>query len=338
MHSVHLPAGLCYTSGVANGSGDIRAWYEGVRGLPAPKVVTGLRGTGKSAFLDQFYSELRGRGVARRRVRLIDAESPAFRRCSTGEQALALILQGVPPEGRAHLLLREAAALPDPELVVATLARNPNHELIATSSSRRLLHGPIQTIFGLVPVHFEVFPAPGVRSRSPELDRTRWHEILAKDVLAHSHVMDVPTVLRLAGWLSDNLGTMISLRIIANAISSRHRTLSPHTIGGLLDALVDANLIVRAIRWDVQEDAPLATGYRFYFTDPDLRLAQFGPALYDETRRMALNRAWLWLRHESDEVFSASGSPEVDFVTRNGNVHAYWHVDVDGDGAVVRLD
>ena len=338
LHNVHPRNALCYTAGVANGSRDIKAWYEAGHAPQVPKIVTGLRGTGKSAFLEDLYNDLRARGVARRRVRLIDAECATFRRCATGEQALSLILEGVPPEGRVYFLLREAASLPEPEQILAALAQNPDYEVVATASSRRLLQGPVRDIYGITPETYEVLPAPGIRSRSTEAECSRWNEILAKDILAHAHVMDVPTIVRLAGWLSDNLGTLISLRIISNAISSRYRMLSPHTVDGLLNALIAANLIEKAIRWDTEEEAPLATGYRFYFTDPELRRAQFGPAPYDETRRMALNRAWLWLRHESDEVFSASGSREVDFVTRNGNVHAYWHVDVDGDGAVVRLD
>ncbi len=302
---------------------DIQAWYDGVRGRSAPKLVTGLRGTGRSQFLELLYNRLRAAGVPRKRVRLLDSADPCFRRYATGQQTLEGICSTLPSDGPVHLLLREPAGFTNPEVVLAALARNPDYEIVATSSSRRLVKGAIRQIYGIAPVSFEVLPEPGRQPPSPGLSRSRGSEILVEDVLSNSRIMDVPVVNRICGWLSDNLGDMISLRIVANAVSPRNRTISPHTIGAFLESLVDAHIVCKAVRWDTEEDCPLATGYRYYFTDPDLRLAQFGPAPEGERRRMALNRAWLWLSHEAPEVFSASGHPEVHFVTRNANIHAY---------------
>lgn len=337
LHTPQLRVPLCYTRTTVNDKTDIRNWYEKARSRPVPKIVTGLRGIGKSGFLEDLYNEMRSQGVSRRRVRLLDSSAPEFRRFSNGIQTSHHLLSSVPPDGPVQFLLREAAGFPDPEFVMATLARNPNWDVVATSSSRRLISGNLQRIYNVSVDAFEVLPKAGIHRYSEDAARARWNEIFLKDVLANTHVMEVMMLNRVSCWLSDNLGEAISLRIVANAISPGHRAISPHTVGSYLDALVHANVVGKALRWDTEEETVLSTGYRYFFTDPDLRLAQFGPAPKDEKRRMALNRAWLWLRHEADEVYTASGLPEVDFVTRNGNVHAYWHVDVDGDGACVRL-
>ena len=328
---------MCYTRVAVKKKKDIRNWYEKVRDRPVPKLVTGLRGTGKSAFLEDLYNDLRSQGVSRRRVCLLDSAAPEFRRFSNGIQTSNHILSSVPSDGPVQFLIKEAAGFPDPEFVMATLARNPNWDVVATSSSRRLVCGNLQRIYNVSVDAYEVFPKSGMHAYSADAARARWNEIFLKDVLANTHVMEVMMLNRVSCWLSDNLGDTISLRIIANAISPGHRAISPHTVGSYLDALADANIICKALRWNTEEETVLSTGYRYYFTDPDLRLAQFGPAPSDERRRMALNRGWLWLRHAADEVYSASGHPEVDFVTRTGNTHAYWHVDVDADGACVRL-
>ena len=329
---------MWYTRSVACNRRDIPRWYDEVSVLPVPKLISGLRGTGKSASLEYLYNKLRSRGVPRKRVLFVDSASLEYRRILTGEAVVTHILRQVAAEGEVHLFFSEATELADPEFVLATFARLTRFRIVATSSSRRLLTGNLRKIYHVEMLVFDVLPPAGRHKFSVEASRALWNEIFLKDVLANCHVLEVQMIDRVAGWLSDNLGDMISLRLIANAIAPAHRSISPHTIGSYLDALVDANLVCKAVRWDTEEDAPLSTGYRYYFSNPDLRLAQYGPAPWGERRRMALNRAWLWLRHEAEEVYSASGLPEVDFVTRNGNVHAYWHVDVDGDGAVVRLD
>lgn len=316
---------------------DIQTWYDSIRDRHVPKVITGIRGTRKSLFLEELYNRFRARGIPRKRILLLDSESPEFRRCATGAEVVAGLRARIPTDGHVHLLFKEVAGLPDPEFVLASLIRNPDWDIIATSSSRHIVSGSLKSIYHVDVEAFDVLPPAELHTCSGDAARARWNEILVKDVLSNTRVVEVPVINRLAGWLSDNLGDMISLRLISNAISSRHRAISPHTIGTFLDMLVDANIIRKAVRWCTQEDAPLGTGYRYFFTDPDLRLAQFGPAPYGERRRMALNRAWLWLSHAEPEVFSSSGSPEVDFVTRNGKNRVYWHVDVDGDGAVVRM-
>ena len=328
---------MCYTAFIVNDRENMRRWYEGVRGTRSPKIITGLRGIGKSAFLEELHGELRAQGVSRRRVVLLDSGSPRFRRLSTGAQVANHIAAALPKDGPVQLLVREAAGFPHPDYVMAFLARNPNWDVVATCSSRRLIGGALERVYGVPVDAYEVFPPAGRHAYSADAARARWNEIFLKDVLAQAHFMEVMLVDRVGCWLSDNIGDTISLRLIANAVSPGHRAISPHTVGSYLDALVDANIVCKASRWDTGEDAPLTTGYRYYFADPDLRLAHFGSAPVGERRRMALNRAWLWLRRQSDEVFSASGRPEVDFVTRTGETRAYWHVDVEDDGAVVRL-
>ena len=135
---------------------------------------------------------------------------------------------------------------------------------------------------------------------------------------------------RIAEWLSDHLGEPVSLRSISTAISPAKRILSPHTIEAYLSSFEDAHLVEKAVRWDTIEGAPQKTWYRYFFTDPELRLAYFGPAPDYEMHRMALNRAWLHLRHATDEVFCVSGEPGVDFISRTGDTYNRWRATSDG--------
>ena len=313
---------------------EISDWFESVRGLPVPKFITGLRGTGKTAFLLGLRDRLLAEGVPPGNLLFIDTEDPALRPFATHEQMLDHIFALLPCEGRAYIFIREAAALPGAEVVVGTLAASGRREVIATSSSRRLLEHGLARYFSSRLAHFVVLPPDVAEPYAPEPARARWNDIFLNDVLAPSRILEISLAGRIAGWLSDNLGDAMSLRSISAAISPARRFLSPHTVESYLAALEDAYLVEKVMRWDVPEDSPQKTGYRYFFTDPQLRLARFGPAPEDEPRRMALNRAWLRLRRNEDVVFAASGSSDTHFVSRKGDAYRRWRLAT--DGALVR--
>ncbi len=214
---------------------------------------------------------------------------------------------------------------------MGTLVATSRFELYATSSSQRLLGQGLRDYFAGQILHFNMFPAERREPYPPLEARIRWNEIFLYDVLAPNRILELPIINRLTGWLSDNLGDALSLRQISGAISPAARILSPHTIDSYLSSLEDAHLVEKVLRWDTAEESPQKTGYRYFFKDPWLRLAHFGPAPEDEDRRMALNRAWLHLRRSEGDVFVASGTPDADFITRTASGKTVqWSVDPSG--------
>ena len=327
--SVDLSFLLVYNMGMSKAM-DISNWFESVRRHPVPKFITGLRGTGKTVFLLRLRDKLLAEGVPPANILFVDTSDPALRQYATHEQMIDHILSSLPRKEKSYIFIREAAALPDAEVVIGTLAASLQLEIVATSSSRRLLDRGLARYFSSRLAHFEILPPDSGKPYAPEAAMSRWNEIFLHDVLAPKRILEVTLAGRIAGWLSDNLGDATSLRIIAAAISPAGRLLSPHTIESYLESLEDAHLVEKTIRWDIAEEAPQKTGYKYFFTDPQLRRARFGPAPTDEARRMALNLAWLRLSHSEDEVFTASGMPEVHFVTRSGRNYSRWQMTADG--------
>lgn len=310
-------------------------WFESVRKSKTPKFITGLRGTGKTAFLLSLRDRLLEEGVPSDRIMFIDTEDPSLRRFSTHEQVIDHVLETLPGNSQSYVFIREAAHMPGPEVVIGTLAASERRTVFATSSSRRLLDQGLAGYFSTRLSHFEVLPSESSAPYTPAEAKARWNEIFLHDVLAPNRILEVALAGRILGWLSDNLGDPVSLRLISAAISPAHRLVSPHTVETYLCALEDSHLVEKAVRWDTAEESPQKTGYKYYFTDPQLRLARYGAAPLDEGRRMALNRVWLHLRHRSDEVFTASGTKGLDFITRIGSEYARWHVREDGSAEQV---
>ena len=310
-------------------------WFESVRNRRTPKFITGLRGTGKTAFLMKLRDKLLDEGVPATRMMFIDTEDPSLRRFVTHEQMIDHILSTLPGGEQSYIFIREAAHMPGPEVVIGTLAAAGRRTIVATSSSRRLLNQGLAGYFSTRLSHFEVLPQVSHTPCDPDAAKARWNEIFLQDVLAPNRILEVALAGRILGWLSDNLGDPVSLRLVAAAISPAHRLLSPHTVESYLAALEDAHLVEKTLRWDTAEESPQKTGYKYFFTDPQLRRARYGAAPLDEGRRMALNLAWLHLRHVSDEVFTASGTKGVDFISRTGSEYARWHVRDDGSAEQV---
>ena len=305
-------------------------WFDSVRELPVPKFITGLRGTGKTSILLHLRERLLEDGIPPDHLPYIDTEASELRAFATYEQILTHILTSLPRKGRSCIFIREAAALPKSEIVIGTLAASARRQVIATSSSRRLLDHGLAKYFSSRLAHVEVLPPDSEVPYPADLARARWNDIFLHDVLAPTRILETSLAERIAGWLSDNLGDPVSLRRIATAISPTRRRLSPHTIESYLASMEDAHLVEKVIRWDTAEAAPQKTGYRYFFTDPQLRLARFGPSPDGERRRMALNRAWLRLKHAEGTVFAASGTPGAHFVTQSGKDHCLWRMTADG--------
>lgn len=306
------------------------SWYRDVCGRPGPKFITGLRGIGKGAWLDRIAALLSARGVAAGRILRLDTSDPKWRQYATCDDLVDAIAALLPGKGKSYVLIREAAALHDAEVVIGALAATERFEVIATSSSRRLLEDGLARYFSNKIVHIELLPSAGRKCDSPMAARARWNEMFLYDVLAPNRIIDTYLVNRTAEWLSDHLGEPTSLRIISTAISPTKRILSPHTIEAYLAALEDAHLLEKTFRYDLDSAIVSARNYKYFFTDPELRLQHFGPAPKDEDRRMALNRAWLDLRREFGKVYCTDDVKGVDFVTETAGGVRRWRAAAKG--------
>ena len=293
------------TSHSFNNSPDgLLAWLDSVRGTSALKVLTGLRGVGKSRILSRWRDHLIATGVPEDHVVCVDAEEPILRHLGTQSDVLAYFRTQLPTDGTVYILLDEPAAFPDFEIILESLRNNPNHDVYVTLSSRRLLEGTTSGSLPRTIAHREILPSISSTSDYENTDkRSYWNEIMLRDVLSGGRTLDASLVERIAAHLSDNVGTPLSLRTVSAAVSPQGHILSPNTINAYVDALVGSCLVERAYRYDEFTGNILRTNYRIFFTDPRLRFDHFGPAPEDEERRQQLNSAWLELRHLSPRVY-----------------------------------
>ena len=281
----------------------IYAWLESVRGTRKIKILSGIRGVGKSTLLRNWCARLLRKGVREDCIVYVNAEEPALRHVRTSEEILAYLNTQLPPGNQPCLLVvDEPSSFPDYENGFGELLRNRDIDIYVSISSRRLLNEGLAPYLRGSVVLRELLPPPEGIQETEDRSRARWNEILLRDVLSDPHLTSAPLAEDIAAYLSDHVGDPISLRAVSAAVSPPGRMISPNTVNAYLTALCNAHIVERCMRWNEDSEETLKTGYRVFFKDPALRIARFGPAPSDEAVRAAMNRRWLEARNQARSV------------------------------------
>ena len=282
---------------------NIYAWLESMHGTRKVKVLSGIRGVGKSTLLRHWCARLLKRGVREDCIIYVNTEEPALRHVRTSEEILAYLKTQLPPGNQPCLLfVDEPSSFPDYENVFGALLRRRNIDIYVSISSRRLLNEGLAPYLRSSVVQRELLPPPEGIPETEERSRARWNEILLRDVLSDPHLTSAPLAEDIAAYLSDHVGDPISLRTISAEVSPPGRMISPNTVNAYLTALCNAHIVERCLRWNEDSEETLKTGYRVFFKDPALRTARFGPAPSDEAVRATMNRRWLEARNQARSV------------------------------------
>jgi len=277
-------------------------WLSSMRGKRTVKILSGIRGVGKSAALAAWRDELLFNGLPEERIVCIDAEEPVLRHLVTADDVLKYLSTQLPESGPVIMLIDEPGSFPDYEKCIGELLGQRRLDIYLTLSSRRLVTGGLSDYLrGAIAVRELLPPPEGIRETAAQ-SRARWNEIMLRDVLSEPGITDVNIAESIAAFLADAVGDPISLRMITAAISPPGKRFSPNTADAYLTALEHSHVVEKCYRWSADHEEPLNRGYRVFFTDPVLRLARFGLAP-DEDRRAALNMRWLTLRRQSTYVY-----------------------------------
>lgn len=149
--------------------------------------------------------------------------------------------------------------------------------------------------------------------------------ILIKDV--SRRVNANPTLMRsLITYLYDNIGNLISLRSIAQALTAQGVKVTPPTVSAYVDALTSAFVIYPAERFDVRGKKLLRQERKYYAVDMGLRRLLCSNNVRD-TGRVLENVVYLELLRRYRSVYVGQTTDgEIDFVTNGATGTAYWQV------------
>lgn len=326
------------------------------------KVVSGVRRCGKSKLFELFQNDLLKQGVPKENIISINFEDLAFEDLQEYHALYKYVTTHMQPTGMNYIFLDEIQHVPDFEKAVDSLFIKENADIYITGSNAYFMSGDLATLLSgryvelkMLPLSFkeyyesshlkpnhslqEIYEHYITESSFPytlQLEGKQqdineyllglYNTVILKDVVGRLHVNDVKMLESIVKYLFANVGSLLSIRKIAAAMTSAGRKIDSKTVEKYLTGLQDSMLIYQAERFDIKGKELLKINPKYYVTDAALRYLKVGRHGQD-TGHILENTVYLELLRRGYEVYVGSmTNGEVDFVAKNDRGLIYYQV------------
>ncbi len=324
------------------------------------KVITGVRRCGKSTLMQLFQKELLQSGVSEKQIISINFEDYDFVELRNAkalyQHVVARLVEGVPN----YVFLDEIQHVDNYADVVDALFVKENVDLYITGSNAYLLSSEIATLLSgryvelqLLPLSFKEyvnatgntndlerkyadyitfssFPYAMAFDREVQMTndylRGIYSTIVLKDVMHRHSIGDAMMLENVMAFMADNIGNTLSVKKIADTLTSSGRKVDVKTIEKYLSALCQSFILYPAKRYNIKGRQLLKTMEKYYLVDVALRNTLLGSAKADFGRILE-NVVYLELLRRYPNVYiGKTDAFEIDFVAVNMQEVAYYQV------------
>ena len=152
-------------------------------------------------------------------------------------------------------------------------------------------------------------------------------DIVLKDVVARHNIRDIKLLEKLLGFLSDNLGSLVSVSNISNYTKNHFKKeYSLKTIANYLKYLEFAYIVNEIPRYDIKWKKKLEYIGKYYFSDIWIRNS-FWFVFVNDIWKILENVVYLKLKQDGYEVFVWENNKyEVDFIAEKWGEKIYIQV------------
>ena len=324
------------------------------------KVITGVRRCGKSTLMQLFQKELLQSGVSEKQIISINFEDYDFVELRNAkalyQHVVARLVEGAPN----YVFLDEIQHVDNYADVVDALFVKENVDLYITGSNAYLLSSEIATLLSgryvelqLLPLSFKEyvnatgntndlerkyadyitfssFPYAMAFDREVQMTndylRGIYSTIVLKDVMHRHSIGDAMMLENVMAFMADNIGNTLSVKKIADTLTSAGRKVDVKTIEKYLSALCQSFILYPAKRYNIKGRQLLKTMEKYYLVDVALRNTLLGSANADFGRILE-NVVYLELLRRYPSVYiGKTDAFEIDFVAVNMQEVAYYQV------------
>lgn len=325
------------------------------------KVVSGVRRCGKSTLFKIYRDYLKTQGVQDHQIIDINFEDLEFESMTDYKRLYAYISERLLPNQMNYVFLDEVQHVEHYEKVVDSLFIKDNVDVHITGSNAFFMSGELATLLSgryielqMLPLSFKEFSEARANRGKPqatlfneyltrgsfplvaEMDfdeqqakeyvRNLYNTILLKDVVQRLNMRDVTTLENVSKFLLHNIGSKVSLRKIADTLTSSGQKVDQKTVGRYLKGLTDSLVLYHAPRYNIKGKRLLTTQGKYYVVDIALRNALV-KGTDSDIGHILENIVYLELLRRGYDVYVGDVEDgEVDFVAVKARETLYFQV------------
>lgn len=321
------------------------------------KVLTGVRRSGKSTLLALFQEQLITDQVSQTQIQSYNFEDLALADYLDYRKLYEKITDNLQADQMNYIFLDEIQMVPEFERVLDSLFVKENVDLYVTGSNAYMLSGELATLLSGRYVELKVYPLSFVEFFSAlggdkatvfqrylefggfpyateipdELTYRDYisgivNTVLIKDVLQRKQRSDATLVEQLAKYLTDSSGSLVTIKKIADTLTSMGQKTTSDTVSTYLSGFQEAYLFFRADRYDIAGKKYLSINSKYYPVDQSLRKVLLGNKRPNFGHRLE-GVVYLELLRRGYQVFIGNiGEFKIDFVAQKNGVTEYYQV------------
>lgn len=321
------------------------------------KVITGIRRCGKSTLFELYIDYLKKCGIKDDHIISINLEFPEYD-FKDYKELYNYVNSKIKDNDMYYVFLDEVQVVDKFEKAVDGLYIKKNVDEYITGSNANLLSGELATLLSgryieikMLPLSFKEY-ANYVQDTSlerlytnyinkssmpyalklddqDEVDKyldSIYNTIIVKDIATRKKISDTAILKSIASFMFSSVGSVLSVKKIADTLTSNGRSISVHTVESYLDSLVESFIFNKVSRYDIKGKQYLQSGDKYYAIDVTMRYALLGRKNIDLSHILE-NIVYLELVRRNYKVYiGKTGDKEVDFVAENSKGTIYFQV------------
>lgn len=321
------------------------------------KVVTGIRRCGKSTLFELFINYLKQSGIKADHIISLNLESPEYN-FKDYMEIYNYVNERINDNDMYYVFLDEVQVVEKFEKAVDGLYIKKNVDEYITGSNAYLLSGELATFLSGRYIEFKMFPLSFKEytnyfkqvgdeklylkyvnnsslpyalklENQDEVDKyldSIYNTIIVKDIATRKKIADTGMLRSVSEFMFSSVGSILSVKKIADTLTSNGRSISVHTVESYLDSLVESFIFNKVSRYDIKGKQYLQSGEKYYATDVTMRYALLGRKNVD-LGHILENIVYLELVRRGYKVYIGKfGDKEIDFVAENSKGTQYFQV------------
>ena len=333
---------------------------KNVMGTPDIKVITGVRRCGKSKLMDAFIDWIK-QNEKDSNIIHINYNLFEFDSIKTAQSLNSYVEERYQKNNINYLLIDEVQLCTDFEKVINSFHASEKYDIYITGSNAFLLSSDLATLFTGRVFQIKVFPFSFLeyqkyfKNADPEnafdsyvkeggmsgsfvyksteekyaYIKDVFDTLITRDIVQKYKIKNELLLNKLNDFMLDNISSEVSVRKIADTLTSNQKKTNDKTIGSYLNYLCNAFAFYKVRRYDIRGKKYLASQDKYYLADHSFRYAILGTKNMDYGR-VYENMVCIELLRRGYEVYTGVlYKKKIDFVAIKQSEKIYIQVSDD---------